>query len=66
LTGWEEKDDFVSFRLVKVEEGVAYFHGLTYRRVGDDQLRIFLAMRQGGELREVDFSLRRVPAASRP
>ena len=31
LTGWEEKDDMLTFRLVAVEECAAYFHALTLR-----------------------------------
>ena len=31
LTGWEEKDDMVTFRLAAIESCAAYFHGLTLR-----------------------------------
>ena len=31
LTGWEEKDDMLSFRLVAIEPCAAYFHALTLR-----------------------------------
>lgn len=31
LTGWEEKDDMLTFRLVALEECAAYFGGLTLR-----------------------------------
>ncbi len=31
LTGWEEKDDMVTFRLVALEPCAAYFSALTYR-----------------------------------
>jgi hypothetical protein len=51
--GWEEKDDFLTFRLIEVKPGVAYFEGLTFRRQ-DDQLEIFLAMAS----QEVRFDLR--------
>jgi hypothetical protein len=59
LTGWEEKNDMVTFRLVKVDGDSVYFSGLTYRRVDEDRMHIFLAMRSQGELREVQFELRR-------
>jgi len=35
LSGWEEKDEFVEFPLVKLEPGAAYFDGLTYL-LGED------------------------------
>lgn len=31
LTGWEEKDGMLTFRLVAIEDCAAYFHGLTLR-----------------------------------
>jgi len=31
LTGWEEKDDMLTFRLVSIEPCAAYFHALTLR-----------------------------------
>ena len=30
LKGWEEKDDYITFRLVRLEDRAAYFDGLTY------------------------------------
>lgn len=38
MTGWEEKDEFVAFPLVAVEERAVYFDGLTFAMVGDDTL----------------------------
>ena len=58
LTGWEEKDKFLTFKLVALEPNTAYFSGLTYRREGDT-LRIFLAMRREGKLEEAAFTLKR-------
>jgi hypothetical protein len=59
VTGWEEKDRYVTFKLVKVEPGAAWFNGLTFRRNGD-MLKIHLAMRRAGEVSELLFDLRRV------
>ncbi|MEO1369587.1 MAG: DUF6265 family protein, partial [Acidobacteriota bacterium] len=35
FSGWEEKDDFVSFPLVRVGRSEVFFSGLTFRRTGD-------------------------------
>lgn len=35
LSPWEEKDKWVEFKLVKIEDQSAYFNGLTYYRNGD-------------------------------
>jgi hypothetical protein len=57
---WEDKEEFVMFPLVKIEPGAAYFDGLTVRRVGDDALAIFLAMRTDDGFREEQIKLKRV------
>lgn len=60
LTGWEEKDEVVSFRLVRLEDGIAWFDGLTFRQLGADELRVHLAVGRGtGPPREVVFDYRR-------
>jgi len=54
LTGWEEKDDMVTFRLVDIEPCAAYFHALTLRCADADQpgegLIAAVRMQSGGEL----------------
>lgn len=40
LSGWEEKDGFVEFPLVKIEERAAYFDGLSYRLETDGGLTV--------------------------
>jgi len=54
LTGWEEKDDMVTFRLVDIEPCAAYFHALTLRCADAAQpgegLIAAVRMQSGGEL----------------
>ncbi len=50
LTGWEEKDDMLTFRLVAIEECAAYFHALTLRCDGENGLVAAVRMRSGEEL----------------
>jgi hypothetical protein len=60
LTGWEEKDRFVTFRLLKLGTNEVYFGGLTFRRSAD-RLQIFLALRdKDGKVREEEFKMERV------
>lgn len=40
LSGWEAKDDYVEFPLVKLEKQAAYFDGLTYLLADDGSLRV--------------------------
>ena len=61
LTGWEEKADFITFRLLKMEPDAVYFEGLTFKRVGPRKLEIFLAIRNraDGSVREEPFVMTR-------
>ncbi|MEM1195469.1 MAG: DUF6265 family protein [Pseudomonadota bacterium] len=54
LTGWEQKDDMLTFRLLAIEECAAYFNALTLRcadknRPGEG-LVAAVRMQSGGEL----------------
>ena len=62
MTGWEEKADFVTFKLVKQDETGAYFEGLTFRRNGPDRIDGYLALRNRttGVVREEPLVYRRV------
>lgn len=50
LKGWEEKAETVDFALVALEENVAFFDGITFQRVDDTSLNIYLASenKEGG------------------
>lgn len=48
LTGWEDKDGMVTFRLLGTEFCAAYFSGLTLRCDGPDRLVVAVRMRSDG------------------
>jgi hypothetical protein len=61
LIAWEEKDKMVRFPLIAREEGVWYFNGLTFRRVGPDRLHVAVRMNhKDGSQSELTFDFRRV------
>ena len=62
MTGWEEKNGFVTFKLVKLDPDAAWFNGLTFKRINDDLIEGYLALRnrQTGEVSEEKFVYRRV------
>ena len=60
LKGWEEKEEFVSFPLVKLTDDAIYFDGLTFQKLDPDTLQVYLALRQKGETSEVNFKYHRV------
>ena len=65
FTGWEEKAGFVTFKLVAVEPRAVHFNGLSFVRESDDELRIYLILKdKEGKSREELFKMRR--AATNP
>jgi hypothetical protein len=61
LTGWEEREEVVTFPLVKLEPDAVHFDGMTFRRVDEDKLQIFVRQRGEDERpREVEFVYDRV------
>lgn len=60
LTGWEEKEKTIDFPLVRVAPDEAFFDGLTYRKLQNDELQIFLKLRmKNGEIKEEEFRFTR-------
>jgi hypothetical protein len=60
FSGWEEKTGFVTFKLVAVEPRAVHFSGLSFYREGDNELRIYLRLRdKDGKTREELFRMKR-------
>ncbi|MDE1468199.1 DUF6265 family protein [Aurantiacibacter sp. D1-12] len=71
LTGWEERDEMLTFRLVAIEPCAAYFSALTYRCVNpenpDEGLIIAVRMRsEGDEINELRFAFERPDRTEQP
>ena len=61
LTGWEEKDDMLSFPLLSIDQCAAYFSALTYRCDGDDGMLVAVRMKSDGEeIKELVFRFKRL------
>jgi len=58
LTGWEEKEEWTTFKLIELGPNTAWFHGITYERKGDE-LVIYLALTEKGERRIEEFRFTR-------
>lgn len=59
LTGWEEKDKFIDFKLIEINENKAVFDGLIYELVAPDSMLIHVTgTRDGEEWKEV-FHMKR-------
>ncbi len=60
LKGWEEKDDFVSFKTKDFQAGNIILSGLTFEQMGNDQMEIRLKMKRGEEVHTEVFEMKRV------
>lgn len=60
MKGWEEKDKTIDFPLVKVEANRVYFDGMTFERVGADQLNVYVMIGDRGEEKEIKFPYSRL------
>ena len=57
LNGWEEKDETVDFRLVKVTTDKVYFEGFTFERISKDEINMYVVIgHDDGSKEEVKFN----------
>jgi len=49
LKGWEEKDQSIEFPLVKIEKNKVYFDGLTFEKINEDELNIYVIFKDEGK-----------------
>ncbi len=59
LKGWEEKDETIDFKLVKVEENRVYFDGFTIEKISKDEINMYVVIEDGGEKEEIKFNYHR-------
>ena len=61
LRGWEDRDVSLHFPLVAKRDGRLYFDGMTFERVGNDRVKIYLAIenKKDGSAREELFEYTR-------
>lgn len=52
FSAWEDKEDFVNFRLVGVEDNALHFGGISFYKRDDDSIDGYIVMRSGDELQE--------------
>lgn len=52
FVAWEDKADFVNFKLVKKEENALHFAGMSFYKKDKDNIDAYIVMRKGEELSE--------------
>jgi hypothetical protein len=55
LTGWEEKNDMVTFPFARLEDNKAVFDGLTFHRTAADTMLVTLTTEHDGKVEEIEF-----------
>ena len=60
FVAWEDKPDYVSFPLVRVDEDAIHFSGLSFYRTGEDAFEGYIVMRNDAGVREEKLTYRRV------
>ncbi|WP_047246608.1 DUF6265 family protein [Maribacter thermophilus] len=60
LTGWEEKENTVDFKLVKLEDNKIYFDGFTMERISEKEVNIYVVIgHKDGTEEEVKFNYKK-------
>lgn len=60
LEGWEEKDETVDFKLMKVAPNAVYFNGMTFVRENETNMTVYVVIHnEDGEQHEEAFKYKR-------
>ena len=60
LKGWEEKDETVDFKLVKLSPDKVFFDGLTFERISENEMNVYVRFESDGQHSEGKFNYHRV------
>ena len=60
LKGWEEKDETIDFKLVKVDADKVYFDGFTFEKISKDEINMYVVIEDMGKKAETKFNYHRV------
>lgn len=59
LIGWEEKDQSMDFKLVRLTDNAVYFEGYTYKLISHNEMHVFVVIDNDGEKHETKFVFKR-------
>ena len=58
--GWEEKDETVDFKLVKIDSNKVYFDQFTFEKISDNEMNIYVVIsEEKGLEKEVKFNYKK-------
>ena len=61
FTAWEDKEDYVNFRLVKVEDDAIHFSGISFYRIAAGEIHAYLVLHNEEKTWEEKLVVRRAP-----
>ena len=60
LSGWEEKEETVDFKLVRIEENKVYFDNFTFEKISENNINLYVVINESEDkTEEVKFSYKR-------
>jgi hypothetical protein len=59
LTGWEEKDQSMDFKLVRLSANAVYFEGYTYKLIDHNEMHVYVVIENDGKKQETKFVFKR-------
>lgn len=60
FTGWEEKDETVDFKLVKIDSTKVYFDQFTFEKISDQEMNVYVVISEKEGLeKEVKFNYKK-------
>lgn len=57
--GWEEKDETIDAKLIKIEGNRVYFDQFTFENVNDQEMNIYVVIEDNGKTEEVKFNYKK-------
>ncbi len=57
--GWEEKEETVDFKLIKIENNRVYFDEFTIEKISDSEINLYVVINENGEKEEVKFNYKK-------
>lgn len=60
LTGWEEKNKTIDFKLLKVTDNKIFFDGFTFEKVSSNEINMYVVIEDKGNQIETKFNYKRV------
>ncbi len=52
LSAWEDKEDYINFRFIGVDEDAIHFSGVSFYRISADEIHVYLALHKDKAVRE--------------